>query len=198
MNNMNFISISEFEEYRNETMKLPSDFLFNKYLSKIFSNLMQREEQINNSKSKKFSREQNSSLFLQKDLSVNNLVPDKLKQNDLNLSLNIFLEYIGVQEFIAQRIYEFLNKSEKSEKLSKNDFCEGLDHLYYGKINDLIKFTFFLADYNNDGKIYKTDMKQILSYIPKVSEFSQKNYLKQINKILLHFFLYHYFPKLKS
>ena len=188
MNNMNFISISEFEEYRNETMKLPSDFLFNKYLSKIFSNLMQREEQINNSKSKKFSREQNSSLFLQKDLSVNNLVPDKLKQNDLNLSLNIFLEYIGVQEFIAQRIYEFLNKSEKSEKLSKNDFCEGLDHLYYGKINDLIKFTFFLADYNNDGKIYKTDMKQILSYIPKVSEFSQKNYLKQINKILSIFF----------
>jgi hypothetical protein len=169
-------------------MKLPSDFLFNKYLSKIFSNLMQREEQINNSKSKKFSREQNSSLFLQKDLSVNNLVPDKLKQNDLNLSLNIFLEYIGVQEFIAQRIYEFLNKSEKSEKLSKNDFCEGLDHLYYGKINDLIKFTFFLADYNNDGKIYKTDMKQILSYIPKVSEFSQKNYLKQINKILSIFF----------
>ena len=57
MNNMNFISISEFEEYRNETMKLPSDFLFNKYLSKIFSNLMQREEQINNGKSKKFSRE---------------------------------------------------------------------------------------------------------------------------------------------
>lgn len=176
MNNMNFISISEFEEYRNETMKLPSDFLFNKYLSKIFSNLMQREEQINNGKSKKFSREQNSSLFLQKDLSVSNLVPDKLKQNDLNLSLNIFLEYIGVQEFIGQRIYKFLIKSEKSEKLSNNDFCEGLDHLYYGKINDLIKFTFFLADYNNDGKIYKTDMKHILSYIPKVSEFSQKNY----------------------
>ena len=31
-------------------------------------------------------------------------------------------------------------------------------------------------------------MKQILSYIHKVSEFSQKNYLKQINKILSIFF----------
>ena len=168
---MNFISISDFEEYRNENMKLSSDILFNKYISKIYTNLIQREEQIKRTKSIKFSREQ-----------------DFLKQNNINLSLNIFLEYIDIQEFIAKRIYKFLNKSEKSEKLSKNDFCEGLKKLYYGNVNDLIKFTFFLADYNNDGKIYKTDMKQILSYIPSVSEFSQKNYLKQINKIINNFF----------
>ena len=168
---MNFKSISDFEEYRNENMKLSSDILFNKYISKIYTNLIQREEQIKRTKSIKFSREQ-----------------DFLKQNNINLSLNIFLEYIDIQEFIAKRIYKFLNKSEKSEKLSKNDFCEGLKKLYYGNVNDLIKFTFFLADYNNDGKIYKTDMKQILSYIPSVSEFSQKNYLKQINKIINNFF----------
>ena len=160
---MNFINISEFEEYRKENMKLPSEILFNKYLSKIYTNLVQREEQINLNKLKKISRESNNN-----------------KQNEINLSLNIFLEYIDIQEFIAQRIYKFLNKSEKSEKLSKNDFCEGLNHLYFGNIKDLINFTFFLADYNNDGKIYKTDMKQILSYIPSLSEFSQKNYIKQI------------------
>ena len=171
MNNMNFINISEFEEYRKENMKLPSEILFNKYLSKIYTNLVQREEQINLNKLKKISRESNNN-----------------KQNEINLSLNIFLEYIDIQEFIAQRIYKFLNKSEKSEKLSKNDFCEGLNHLYFGNIKDLINFTFFLADYNNDGKIYKTDMKQILSYIPSLSEFSQKNYIKQINKIINTFF----------
>ena len=168
---MNFINISEFEEYRKENMKLPSEILFNKYLSKIYTNLIQREDQINLNKLKKISRESNNN-----------------KQNEINLSLNIFLEYIDIQEFIAQRIYKFLNKSEKSEKLSKNDFCEGLNHLYFGNIKDLINFTFFLADYNNDGKIYKTDMKQILSYIPSLSEFSQKNYIKQINKIINTFF----------
>ena len=168
---MNFISISEFEEYRNENMKLSSDILFNKYIAKIYTNLIQREEQIKRTKSIKFSREQ-----------------DFIKQIDIHLNLNIFLDYIDIQEFIGKRIYKFLNKSEKGEKLSKNDFCEGLKRLYYGNINDLIKFTFFLADYNNDGKIYKTDMKQILSYIPSVSEFSQKNYLKQINKIINKFF----------
>ena len=171
MNNMNFINISEFEEYRKENMKLPSEILFNKYLSKIYTNLIQREDQINLNKLKKISRESNNN-----------------KQNEINLSLNIFLEYIDIQEFIAQRIYKFLNKSEKSEKLSKNDFCEGLNHLYFGNIKDLINFTFFLADYNNDGKIFKTDMKQILSYIPSLSEFSQKNYIKQINKIINTFF----------
>ena len=170
---MNFINISEFEEYRNENMKLPSEILFNKYLSKIYTNLLQREDQINHNKLKKINRESNN---------------NKQNQNELNLSLNIFLEYIDIQEFIGQRIYKFLNKSEKSEKLSKNDFCEGLNHLYFGNIKDLINFTFFLADYNNDGKIYKTDMKQILSYIPSMSEFSQKNYVKQINKIINNFF----------
>ena len=106
MNNRNFMNISELEEYKNNTMKLSSENLFNKYLSKIFTNLMQREENINNSNAKKFSRELSSSLFLQKDVSVNNLVPDKFSQKDINLSLNIFLDYMNIQEFIGERIYK--------------------------------------------------------------------------------------------
>ena len=188
MNNKSFKNLSELKDYMNENMKLSSENIFDKYLSKIFMNLMQREENANNTKSKRFSREQNSYLFLQKDVSVNNLVPDKLSQNDVNLSLNVFLDYINIQEFIGQRIFKYLKKNKKSEKLSKNDFCEGLNHLYYGNINDLINFTFFLADFNNDGKIYQTDMKIILAHIPCMTEFSQKKYLKQINKIINTFF----------
>ena len=188
MNTKNFMNISELKQYMNESMKLSSDNIFIKYLSKIFMNLMQREENVNNTKSKRFSREQNSILFLQKDASVNNLVPDKLSQNDVNLSLNVFLDYLNIQEFIGQRIYKYLKKNKKSEKISKNDFCEGLNRLYYGNINDLINFTFFLADFNNDGKIYQTDMKIILAHIPCMTEFSQKKYLKQINKIINTFF----------
>ena len=100
------MNLSELKDYMNENMKLSSENIFDKYLSKIFMNLMQREENANNTKSKRFSREQNSYLFLQKDVSVNNLVPDKLSQNDVNLSLNVFLDYLNIQEFIGQRIYK--------------------------------------------------------------------------------------------
>ena len=188
MTNRNFQSISELQEYINRVMQLSSENIFNKYLSKIFSNLLQREELANEINSKQFSHEKNSLHYLQKDLFSNNLVPDKMKKKDLNISLNTFLDYLNIQEFIGEKIYKFLKGEKKSEKLSKNQFCEGLNHLYYGNINDLINFTFFLADFNNNGKIYKTDMKLILAYIPCTSEFSQKNYLKQINKIINIFF----------
>ena len=184
MNNKNFETISELKEYINDFMKLPSEKIFKIYLSKIFSNLLQREENINNTKSKRFSREQKSIIFLQKD-SINNLTPEK---ENLNLSLNNFLEYMDIQEFIGERIFKFLNKSKKNNKLSKDDFCEGLNNIYYGNIKALINFTFNLADFNEDGKIYDADMELILKYIPCSSEFSQKNYLKQINKIVSKFF----------
>ena len=188
MNNMNFATVSELKEYINENMKLPSEQVFLIYLSKIYSNLLQREEHINHQKSKKFSREPKSIHFLQKDVSVNNLIPDKFSIEDNNLSLNNFLDYMDIQEFIGERIFKYLNKSKKSNKLSKDDFCTGLNTLYYGNIKELINFTFFLSDFNSDGKIYSSDMSLILKYIPCSSEFLQKKYLKQINEIVSKFF----------
>jgi len=138
---------------------------------------MQREK-VNNTQSKRVSGDKNFLNFLQKDSH----------QNDINLSLNNFLDYLGVQEFIGEKIYIFLKKDKKSEKINKNEFCNGLNNLYYGNINDLINFTFFLADFNNNGKIYKSDMKLILAYIPRVSEDDQNNYIQQINKVINPFF----------
>ena len=175
MNNRNFETIAELKEYMSEIMKLPSEKIFNIYLSKIYSNLLQREEPTNPTKLKKFSREEKSILFLQKNLSVNNLIPDKLTQENFNLSLNNFLDYIDIQEFIGKRIFRYLNKSRKNKnKINKDDFCDGLNSLYYGNIKELINFTFNLADFNEDGKIYDSDMELILKYIPCSSEFSQK------------------------
>ena len=185
---MNFMCISELKQYRNKIMKLSTDNIFNKYLSKIYSNLMQREEKTNNTQSKRISSEKNHLYFFQKDLYKTNFVPDKSKQIDINLSLNNFLDYLGIQEFIGEKIYNFLKKDKKSEKINRNEFCTGLNNLYYGNLNDLVKFTFFLADFNKDGKIYKTDMKLILAYIPRSSEISQNNYIQQINKIINTFF----------
>ena len=177
MNNRNFSTISDLKEYINENMKLSSEFLFYNYLSKIYTNLLQREENPSPKKSKGFSRDKNSFIFFQKE-----------NNNNINLSLNIFLDYLDIQEYIGERIFKILNKSKKNNKLSKEDFCKGLNTLYYGNIKELINFTFNLSDYNGDGKIYSYDMKLLLEYIPCSSEFSQKNYLKQINKIISKFF----------
>ena len=98
-----------------------------------------------------------------------------------------FLEYTNIQELIGKRIFKYLNKSKKI-KLNKYDFTNGLNIIYYSEIKDLIEFTFFLSDFNDDGKIFKSDMKLLLAYIPYSSEFSQKLSFKQINKIINKFF----------
>ena len=87
MNNRNFSTISNLKEYINENMKLSSEFLFYNYLSKIYTNLLQREENPSPKKSKGFSRDKNSFIFFQKE-----------NNNNINLSLNIFLDYLDIQE----------------------------------------------------------------------------------------------------
>ena len=180
MNNRNFATISELREFINESMKLSSDKLFYDYLNKIYPNLLQREENFNNSKPRKLSFEQKSLLFLKKEKSLNN--------DEFSISLNNFLDYMDIQEFIGEKIFNVLNKSAKSKKIKKDDFINGLSSLYYGSIKDLIIFTFNLADFNKEGKIYSSDIQLLLKYIPCSTEFSQKSYIKQINEIISIFF----------
>jgi len=188
MNNKNFATISDLKEYINENMKLSSEKIFLTYLNKIYTNLLQREEHLNRSRSKKVTREQKTIFFLQKDVSINNLIAEKMGKDDINLSLNNFLDYIDYQEYIGERIFKLLNVTKKNNKLSREDFCNGLNKLYYGNIKELIIFTFNLSDFNHDGKINCSDMKLLLKYIPSSTEFSQKTYIKQIDDITNKFF----------
>ena len=192
MNNKNFNSLREIQEYKN-SLKLSEDS-FLEYLSKIYTNLLQREDQIfTHSKSIKIPR--HSLDIKQKDPLISSIKGKHLFNNQIyktkilakNISLNNFLDFMDIQEFIAKRIFKYLNKS-KTNKLNKNEFCSGLNSLYNGDINNLIKFTFFLADFNRDGMIYKSDMKLLLAYIPAATEFSQKLKVKQINSIINIFF----------
>ena len=192
MNNINFNSLRELQEYKN-SLKLSED-IFLEYLSKIYTNLLQREEEFfSHSKSIKLPRhsldlnKKDSFISSMRKAALYNNQTNKAKIAARNISLNNFLDFMDIQEFIGQRIFKYLNKS-KSNKLNKNDFCQGLNHLYYGDVNNLIKFTFFLADFNRDGKIYKSDMKLILAYVPSATEFSQKLKVKQINSIINIFF----------
>ena len=72
--------------------------------------------------------------------------------------------------------------------MNKTEFVNGLQNLYYSDTNELIKLTFFLADFNEDSKIYKPDMSLFLAYIPSSSDILQKIKLKQITKIINTFF----------
>ena len=191
MNNRNFKSVYELLEYK-KNLKLSSEFIFTQYLKIIYSNLLQREEFVHHSYSIKLPRnsmklKSNNNQIISKKNPLIRLPQPKTKLIDRGLSLKTFLEYLDLQDFIGERIFKYLNKS-KTIKLNKKDFCEGLNELYYGDVNNLIKFTFYLADFNNDGKMYKTDMKLLLAYIPSSSELSQKLNLKQINQIINTFF----------
>ena len=192
MNNKNFSTINELLEYK-QSLQLSSNLLFPQYLSKIYANLLKREEICHHSYSIKIQRHSrqlktnNIMIPAFKNSRNNNYGIPKPKIIDRGLSLKTFLEYFDLQELIGERIFKYFNKS-KTNKLNKNDFCKGLNDLYYGDVKNLIKFTFFLADFNDDGIMYKTDMKLLLAYIPAPSEFSQKLSLKQISEIVNNFF----------
>ena len=191
MNNRNFSSINELLEYK-QSLQLSSNLLFPQYLSKIYTNLLKREEICHHTYSIKIQRRSqplNGNIMIPatKNQKNRNYGIPKPKIIDKGLSLKTFLEYFDVQELIGERIFKYFNKS-KTNKLNKNDFCKGFNDLYYGDVKNLIKFTFFLADFNDDGIMYKTDMKLLLAYIPSPSEFSQKLNLKQISEIVNNFF----------
>ena len=185
MNSRFFNSISELNEYK-KCLSLTSDSSFIHYLSKIHSNLLQREENNidkNNSKKK-----------LTNDFNVSNIrkiyTPNKISQktnNDNGIGLKTFLEYMDLQDFIGERLFKYFNKS-KNNILNKTEFTNGLNNLYYSDIPELIKLTFFLCDFNDDGKIYRYDMKLLLAYIPSSSELVQKIRIKQITNIVNAFF----------
>ena len=186
MNSSSFNSITELNDYK-KTLDLSSEISFIQYLHKIHSNLLQREVNIFEKSlyTRQLSNDLNKSSTLRKSLLQKK---GFLKLNsDNGIKLKTFLEYMNLQEFIGERLFKYFNKS-KTNSLSKSEFTNGIKNLYYSDISELIKLTFFLCDFNEDGKIYKYDMKLILVYIPSSSDVIQKMKIKQINKIINSFF----------
>jgi calcium/calmodulin-dependent protein kinase I len=181
-----FNSISELNEYK-RSLNLTSDSVFTQYLNKIHSNLLQREESnIDKNLTKRKLSNDISNVSTIKKIFSQNKIYQKLN-GDNGISLKTFLEYMNIQDFIGERLFKYFNKS-KNNILNKTEFTNGISNLYYSDIPDLIKLTFFLGDFNEDGKIYKYDMKLLLTYIPSSSDIVQKIKIKQISKIINAFF----------
>ncbi len=120
------------------------------YLNSIYQNLLMREETPNND----INEYNNRNIFLN----------NKQKNNEKGISFNIFIQFFDIQEFICSRIFKYLDKS-KTGKLSKNEFINGLNTIFFGNFIDLYKFTFFLCDFNEDNKIHKINMNLLLLII---------------------------------
>jgi len=175
-------NIEEFEEYRKKYIVVNPHILFMQYLAVLFPNLVLREESLAE------NIESNSNKF---DISSYSNINNR-NLRDKSISKSTFMQYLGIQDLISERIFKYIDKNNKG-RLSKNEFCLGIYQIFYGNLSELSKLSFFICDFNEDGKIYKSDMKLILAYIPKPlnsnsSNYNQQEYIKKINIIIDEFF----------
>ena len=168
-----FKSIDDIKSFQKRLKPLNDNFIYY-YLNTIYQHLLMREEapsaDIN---------EVNS-----KNLFSNTL---KQKANEDGISLRNFLQYFDIQEFMCERIFKYLDKN-KTGKLTKNEFVNGLETLFYGNVQELYKMIFFMCDFNEKGKIHKFNMKLLLSYIPVKTYEEQQKYIKNINSVINNYF----------
>ena len=168
-----FKSVNDIILFQNNLRPINESLIFY-YLNTVYLNLFMREETPNSD----INEYNNKNLFSS---------TIKQKSNEKGITFRTFLQYFDIQEFMCERIFKYLDKS-KTGKLSKNEFINGINTIFFGNLNDLYRLTFALCDFNEKNKIHKFNMKLILSYIPVETHEKQKEYLKNINTIVKNYF----------
>ena len=168
-----FKSIDDLKSFQ-KLLKPSNDNFIYYYLNTIYQHLLMREE----SPSADINEVNSKNLF------SNTL---KQKANEEGISLRNFLQYFDIQEFMCERVFKYLDKT-KTGKLTKNEFVNGLETIFFGTIQELYKMAFFMCDFNDKGKIHKFNMKLILSYIPVKTYEEQQKYIKNLNNTINNYF----------
>ena len=168
-----FNTIEDLKSYQKYLRPLNENYIYY-YLNTIYQYLLIREE----------SQDADINEVNSKNLFSNTL---KQKANENGISLRNFLQYLDIQEFMCERLFKYLDKT-KTGHLTKNEFVNGLDTIYYGNFQELYKLVFFMCDFNENGKLHKFNMKLILSYIPVKTYEEQQKYIKNINSIIDNYF----------
>ena len=168
-----FKSIDDLKSFQ-KLLKPSNDNFIYYYLNTIYQHLLMREE----SPSADINEVNSKNLF------SNTL---KQKANEEGISLRNFLQYFDIQEFMCERVFKYLDKT-KTGKLTKNEFVNGLETIFFGTIQELYKMAFFMCDFNDKGKIHKFNMKLILSYIPVKTYEEQQKYIKNLNSTINNYF----------
>ena len=170
-----FKTIDDIKNFQKKLRPSNDTFIYY-YFNTIYQNLLIREE----------TPKADINEFNNKNLFSNT---QKQKANEKGISFRNFLQYFDIQEFMCDRIFNYLDKS-KTGKLSKNEFVNGLCTIFFGNIPDLYKMVFYICDFNQNNKIHKFNMKLILSYIPVKTYEEQQEYIKKINTIMHNYFSY--------
>jgi tRNA A-37 threonylcarbamoyl transferase component Bud32 len=168
-----FNTIEDLSSYQKYLRPLNENCIYY-YLNTIYQYLLMREE----------SEGVDINEINSKNLFSNTL---KQKANENGISLRNFLQYLDIQEFMCERLFKYLDKT-KTGQLTKAEFVNGLDTIFYGNLQELYKLIFFMCDFNENGKIHKFNMKLILSYIPVKTYEEQQKYIKNINSIIDNYF----------
>ena len=93
-------NIEEFEDYRKKYIVVNPHILFMQYLAVLFPNLILREESLAE------NIESNSNKF---DVSSYNNINNK-NLRDKTISKNTFIQYLGIQDLISERIFKYIDK----------------------------------------------------------------------------------------
>ena len=168
-----FKTIEELKSFQKQLRPLNDSYIYY-YLNTIYQFLLIREE----------APDADINEVNSKNLFTNTL---KQKANENGISMRNFLQYFDIQEFMCERLFKYLDKT-KTGQLTKNEFVNGFDTIFYGSIQELYKMIFFMCDFNDKGKIHKFNMKLILSYIPVKTYEEQQKYIKSINSIIDNYF----------
>ena len=155
-------SLNEYEEYLNlkESIQFYSNQFLIYYLNDIYDELFYR---------------------LPKEI----INEDKISIIPNGLTEIIFSQYCNFQDFICVKLFRAFTKKDE-EFLSKQDFINGIFSLYLGTFQESAEVIFSLYDFNKNGKIYKDNIKLLLSYIPtNENEYKKQiKLLKELDKIL--------------
>ena len=135
-----FNTIEDLKSYQKYLRPLNENYIYY-YLNTIYQYLLIREE----------SQGADINEINSKNLFSNTL---KQKANENGISLRNFLQYLDIQEFMCERLFKYLDKT-KTGQLTKNEFVNGLDTIYYGNFQELYKLIFFMCDFNENGKLHK-------------------------------------------
>lgn len=153
-----FKTIDDIKNFQKSLLPSNGNHIFY-YLNTIYQNLLMREETPN----------EDINDFNNKNVFTNTM---KQKANEKGISLRNFMQYFDIQEFMCERVFNYLDKSN-SGKLTKNEFVNGIYTIFFGSIEELYKMIFFMCDFINNNKIHKFNMKLLLSYIP-VKSFEEQ------------------------
>lgn len=89
------------------------------------------------------------------------------------ISKSIFQQYYNLPGIIGDRLFNYFDLN-KNNYISKTEFVNSMSTIFAGEFHELVKLTFFIYDFNEDGKISKEDISTVMSYIPLNSSYLEK------------------------